>query len=85
MPIFLLRDKFKTIYINFEKKKNLSNGNKFILQILVVHFLNFRMETESGHRNHNKIRMNCLYYSNVIRPCISPVATIWRPKTLGRG
>lgn len=21
MPIFLLRDKFKTIYINFEKKK----------------------------------------------------------------
>lgn len=47
--------------------------------------MNFRMETESGHRNHNKIRMNCLYYSNVIRPCISPVATIWRPKTLGRG
>lgn len=29
MPIFLLRDKFKTIYINFEKK-HLSNVNKFI-------------------------------------------------------
>lgn len=83
MPIFLLRDKFKTIYINFEKKNTFPTV--IFLQILVVHFLNFRMETESGHRNHNKIRMNCLYYSNVIRPCISPVATIWRPKTLGRG